>query len=47
MPDWLPGSWMKREAKNAYAWRKELVETPYQYTKARMVSFGCPRKKTA
>ncbi|KAF8549302.1 cytochrome P450 [Imleria badia] len=36
IPDWLPGSWIKREAKEAYTWRDKLVETPYRYVQERM-----------
>ncbi|KAF8552908.1 cytochrome P450 [Imleria badia] len=39
IPDWLPGSWIKREVKEAYAWRNKMVETPYRYAQERMVSF--------
>lgn len=39
VPDWLPGSWIKREAKEACTWMNKLVETPYQYVQKRMVSF--------
>ena len=45
IPDWLPGSWIKREAREAYAWRTKLIETPYQYVQERMVSFDWSRKK--
>lgn len=38
IPDWLPGSWIKREAKTAYGWRNKIVEMPYQYVQKRMVS---------
>ncbi|KAF8545990.1 cytochrome P450 [Imleria badia] len=31
IPDWLPGSWIKREAEEAYAWRNKMVETPYRH----------------
>ena len=44
IPDWLPGSWIKCEARVAYAWRTKLVETPYRYVQERMVSFGWSRK---
>ena len=40
IPDWLPGSRIKREAREAYAWRNKMVDTPHQYVQERMVSFG-------
>ena len=43
VPDWMPGSWIRREAAEAYAWRNKMVETPYQYVRKRMVSPGCAR----
>ncbi|KAF9228921.1 cytochrome P450 [Gyrodon lividus] len=36
IPDWLPGSSLKREAKNSYEWAVKMVETPYQYVQKRM-----------
>ncbi|KAF8553813.1 cytochrome P450 [Imleria badia] len=38
IPDWLPGSWIKREAKEAYAWRNKMVETLYRDVRERMES---------
>ncbi|KAF8555762.1 cytochrome P450 [Imleria badia] len=38
LPDWLPGSWIKREMKEARAWRNKMVETPYRYAQERMES---------
>ncbi|KIJ11837.1 hypothetical protein PAXINDRAFT_15291 [Paxillus involutus ATCC 200175] len=36
IPDWLPGSSLKREAKTASEWAVKMVETPYQYAQERM-----------
>ncbi|KIJ11833.1 hypothetical protein PAXINDRAFT_33646, partial [Paxillus involutus ATCC 200175] len=36
IPDWLPGSSIKREAKTASEWAVKAVETPYQYAQERM-----------
>ncbi|KAN0086124.1 Cytochrome P450 [Tylopilus felleus] len=36
IPDWLPGSWIKRNVKEAYVWRNKMVETLYQYARERM-----------
>ncbi|KIJ11835.1 hypothetical protein PAXINDRAFT_15289 [Paxillus involutus ATCC 200175] len=36
IPDWLPGSSLKREAKTACEWAVKTVETPYQYAQERM-----------
>jgi hypothetical protein len=38
IPDWLPGSWIQREAKVAYESRNKLVETPYRYVQQCMKS---------
>ncbi|KIK75255.1 hypothetical protein PAXRUDRAFT_18423 [Paxillus rubicundulus Ve08.2h10] len=38
IPDWLPGSFLKREAKTACEWSVKAVETPYEYAQERMVS---------
>ena len=39
MPDWLPGSWIKREAREASTLRNKMIEMPCQYVRKRMVSF--------
>ncbi|KIJ11836.1 hypothetical protein PAXINDRAFT_171580 [Paxillus involutus ATCC 200175] len=36
IPDWLPGSSLKREAKTTCEWAVKTVETPYQYAQERM-----------
>ncbi|KIK91718.1 hypothetical protein PAXRUDRAFT_148866 [Paxillus rubicundulus Ve08.2h10] len=36
IPDWLPGSSIKRGAKTACEWAVKTVETPYQYAQERM-----------
>ncbi|KIK94564.1 hypothetical protein PAXRUDRAFT_441457 [Paxillus rubicundulus Ve08.2h10] len=36
IPDWLPGSSFKREAKTACEWSVKAVETPYEYAQERM-----------
>jgi len=36
IPDWLPGSSVKREARTASDWANKMVETPYQYVQKRM-----------
>jgi len=38
MPDWLPGSWIKREANEAYELRNKLLAMPYEYVQKRMAS---------
>ena len=40
IPDWLPGSQIQREAREAYARRNKMVEMPYRYVQECMVSFG-------
>ncbi|KAF9228926.1 cytochrome P450 [Gyrodon lividus] len=39
IPDWLPGSSFKREAKKSHEWANRMVETPYQYVQKRMGPF--------
>jgi len=41
MPDWLPGSWIKHEARVAREWGVKMVEEPYQHVRKRMVSLVC------
>ncbi|KAF8840184.1 cytochrome P450 [Paxillus ammoniavirescens] len=36
IPDWLPGSSVKREARTASDWATKMVEIPYQYVLKRM-----------
>ncbi|KIK80526.1 hypothetical protein PAXRUDRAFT_15742 [Paxillus rubicundulus Ve08.2h10] len=36
IPDWFPGSSLKREAKRSREWASKLIETPYQYVQKRM-----------
>lgn len=43
IPDWFPGSGLKREAREATKLRDRAVETAYQYVRNRMVSFWCPK----
>ena len=38
IPEWLPGSWINREARVAREWGVRMVEAPYQYVQRRMVS---------
>ncbi|KAH0833379.1 cytochrome P450 [Lanmaoa asiatica] len=38
IPEWLPGSWIKREARVAREWGVKMVEAPYQYVRKRMES---------
>ncbi|KAF9241409.1 cytochrome P450 [Melanogaster broomeanus] len=38
IPDWLPGSSLKLEARTGYEWGIKMVETPYQYVQKRMVT---------
>ncbi|KAI9570682.1 cytochrome P450 [Boletus coccyginus] len=38
IPDWLPGSWIKREAREAATLRNKMIETPFQYVRKRMES---------
>ncbi|KIK75722.1 hypothetical protein PAXRUDRAFT_473436 [Paxillus rubicundulus Ve08.2h10] len=38
IPDWLPGSSLKHEAKTACEWSVKVIETPYEYAQERMVS---------
>ncbi|KIJ08455.1 hypothetical protein PAXINDRAFT_18410 [Paxillus involutus ATCC 200175] len=35
IPDWLPGSSLKREARTVCEWTVKMVETPYQYAQGR------------
>lgn len=41
LPDWLPGSWIKREAKVARELGAKMVEGPYQYAQKHMVGLVC------
>ncbi|KAN0086143.1 Cytochrome P450 [Tylopilus felleus] len=36
VPDWFPGSWIKRDIKEAYALRTKMVELPYKTVLERM-----------
>ncbi|KIJ10807.1 hypothetical protein PAXINDRAFT_172032 [Paxillus involutus ATCC 200175] len=36
IPDWLPGSSLKCEARSSYEWATKTVEDPYQYAQKRM-----------
>ena len=45
LPDWLPGSWIRREAKEARVLRDKMVDTPYQYVQKRMVSIEWVRNQ--
>ncbi|KAF9228928.1 cytochrome P450 [Gyrodon lividus] len=36
IPDWLPGSSLKREARSSYELAVKMIETPYQYVQKRM-----------
>ncbi|KAF9228919.1 cytochrome P450 [Gyrodon lividus] len=36
IPDWLPGSSLKHEARNSYDWAVKMIEIPYQYVQKRM-----------
>ncbi|KIK95905.1 hypothetical protein PAXRUDRAFT_826534 [Paxillus rubicundulus Ve08.2h10] len=36
IPDWFPGSSIKREARISYDWAIKMVETPYQHVQKRM-----------
>ncbi|KIJ08454.1 hypothetical protein PAXINDRAFT_18409 [Paxillus involutus ATCC 200175] len=36
IPDWFPGSSLKREAKHSREWARKLIDTPYQYVQKRM-----------
>lgn len=45
IPEWLPGSWIRREASEAYGWRNKMVETPYRYARERMVSLVFTREQ--
>jgi len=38
VPDWFPGSRIKREAKQAYELRNKLIDMPYQHIQKRMES---------
>ncbi|KAG6372163.1 cytochrome P450 [Boletus reticuloceps] len=38
IPEWLPGSWMKREARVARELGAKMVEAPYQYIQKRIQS---------
>lgn len=38
IPDWLPGSRIKREAREASTLRNKMIEMPYQYVRKRMVN---------
>ncbi|KAF9232016.1 cytochrome P450 [Melanogaster broomeanus] len=38
IPDWLPGSSLKRRAKTSYDLGTKMVETPYQYVQKRMAA---------
>ncbi|KIJ08220.1 hypothetical protein PAXINDRAFT_120485 [Paxillus involutus ATCC 200175] len=38
IPDWVPGSSLKREAKTSCEWAVKTAETPYQYAQKRTVS---------
>ncbi|KAF8555769.1 cytochrome P450 [Imleria badia] len=40
IPEWLPGSWIRRKAKEAYAWRNEMTRSLYGYVQERMDSKG-------
>ncbi|KIK95907.1 hypothetical protein PAXRUDRAFT_826540 [Paxillus rubicundulus Ve08.2h10] len=36
IPDWLPGSSLKRQARTSHDWAIKAVETPYQYVQKQM-----------
>jgi hypothetical protein len=38
IPDWLPGSWIKHEARVARGLGAKMVEAPYQYVQKRLQS---------
>ncbi|KAF8555766.1 cytochrome P450 [Imleria badia] len=38
IPEWLPGSWIRRKAKEAYAWRNEMTRSLYGYVQQRVDS---------
>ncbi|KAI9570681.1 cytochrome P450 [Boletus coccyginus] len=38
IPNWLPGSWIKREAREAATLRNKMIEMPYHYVQNRMES---------
>ncbi|KIJ58388.1 hypothetical protein HYDPIDRAFT_34241 [Hydnomerulius pinastri MD-312] len=40
LPDWFPGSSIKREANYSKRWSTEMVENPYQYVQKRMETGG-------
>jgi hypothetical protein len=42
IPDWLPGSRIKRETREASTLRDKMIEMPYQYVRKRMVSCALP-----
>ena len=45
IPEWLPGSWIGREAKKASRWMDEIVESLYRYAQEHMLCFRCTKKK--
>ena len=45
IPDWFPGSWISRDAKEVRACRNWFVEMSYRDVKERMVSFECTRRQ--
>ncbi|KIJ12560.1 hypothetical protein PAXINDRAFT_14641 [Paxillus involutus ATCC 200175] len=42
IPDWFPGSSIKREARASSEWAVKMMETPYQYVQKRMESSQDP-----
>lgn len=40
IPDWFPGSSLKREAKYAYGLSRKVIEMSFQYTEDRMVTLA-------
>ncbi|KIJ07215.1 hypothetical protein PAXINDRAFT_121182 [Paxillus involutus ATCC 200175] len=42
IPDWFPGSSLKRQARTSYDWAVKMVETPYQYVQKRMITSNQP-----
>ncbi|KIJ12558.1 hypothetical protein PAXINDRAFT_14638 [Paxillus involutus ATCC 200175] len=42
IPNWLPGSWIRREARASYEWAVKMIETPYQYAQKQMESSQDP-----
>ena len=46
-PDRFPGSWIKREMREAHTWRTEMVEMPFRYALERTVRFSALTSKDA